>query len=452
MPIVNPTSTALPVEAPIPQVQVAAPEFKGVAVDAQYQPASSLLTHVEGASWTVNYYQQVLGADSQLSGQQVNLQAAYQQYRRIRGLELKVTTELTMSQNTEGGFMNVSGAATVYPFLIPNVGDMFVADVADGKEGLFKITNSEKKTIYRETCYTVEFILVKFLDAQTAGDLASKVVEKLVFVRDFLEHGQNPLLEDAQFAATALLVERYHQMFPRWLKEFTSTERMTLLVPGQERELYDPFLVKAVMTLFSTRDDWQLSKVRILNVDDDFAMKAYSVWDALIEQDRGLLQAGFKKAASVSTATFTKNPMLEGIRYSGIRSVIYPQDPDATVNLPAGFTAKPYELDYLAPASASDVLLADTVAPDVLDVSSLNPIAIHPVSTQDWYVFSSAFYGRADGQSLLETQTLAYIDKKALDGTALLALCYSTPGWGLLERFYYTPILLTLIRAYVREL
>lgn len=455
MPIVNPTPAAAPVEAPISQVQIAAPAFKGVMVDSKYEPAASLLTHVEGASWTVNYYQQVLGYDSQLSGQQVGLAAPMQQYRHIRGLELKVTTELTMSQNVEAGFMTATGSATVYPFMIPNVGDMFVSDVGDGKEGLFRISSSEKKTIFRDTCYQIEYQLIQFTDPQVIGDLTSKVVDRVQYVRDFVDHGQNPLLQESVFSATAKLVDMFRNILPRWLRDFTSTEYSTLLLPGQSRPVYDPFLTAAVMKLFSTTDDFGLAKIRVLNVDDDLAMRVPCLWDALLEQDESLVQTGFKKAASVGVVTFTKNPMLEGIRYSGVRSVIYPKDGTLAVDLPVGSVPKPYEETYLANPVAQDVLIdsADLIQNADLDTDGLESVLVHPVSVDDWYVFSQAFYEKAaTGQSLLELQLRRYLRGEALSGNALMALMLSSRTWGLLERFYYIPVLLTLVRAYVREL
>ena len=32
--------------------------------------------------------------------------------------------------------------------VIPNVGDMFLADIGDGKEGVFAVTASDKKTMF----------------------------------------------------------------------------------------------------------------------------------------------------------------------------------------------------------------------------------------------------------------------------------------------------------------
>ena len=90
MPVVDPIDQAEQIEQP-PKVQIAAPQYRGVTVDTRYVPQSALLTHLEGSSWTVNYYSQVLGEDNAVEGQNVTREAIYQQYRLIKGFEFKVT-------------------------------------------------------------------------------------------------------------------------------------------------------------------------------------------------------------------------------------------------------------------------------------------------------------------------------------------------------------------------
>jgi hypothetical protein len=444
--------SAPPVAAPS-NPTITQPAYHGVVVDSRYIPATSLLTHVQGAAWTVNYYSQVIAGNSQLSGQQVTLDPSLQQYKLIKKLELRVTQDLTTSQDTTTNAMIVTGAALVYPPLIPNVGDMFLADVGDGKEGVFQLTNVEKKTIYQDSCYQVEYKLIDYATPERLGDLKAKTVENLNFVRDFLDHGQNPIITDDDFTLSAHLVDRFHRLLPRWCKEHLNTEFMAFTVPGQERAIYDPFLAKFINAVFSSSDCHDLSRARVLNVDDDFAMKAYCLWDALLNQERGLMMRGFKKAGLVTTQSFTNNPMLEGIRFSGIDSVIYPKDPDRTVNFPSTADLKTMEDDWLTDPQPSTINLTDLLQDLNLDTQDTAPPIIKPTVSEDYYVFSQAFYEKAaSGQSLLELSVQRYLDGKSLNGHVLRAIVDSTGAWGSLERFYFIPITLVLIRAFVRGL
>ena len=75
--------------------------------------------------------------------------------------------------------MAVNGTADVYPFIIPNVGDMFAADVGDGKEGVFTITSTEKKSLLKEAVYTIEYTLLYYSnsDLQRRNDLITKSIQ-----------------------------------------------------------------------------------------------------------------------------------------------------------------------------------------------------------------------------------------------------------------------------------
>ena len=92
--------------------------------------------------------------------------------------------------------MVVTGAANVYPMLIPSVGDMFVATIADGRSAVFKVTNTERKSLFKDTAHVIEYVLVDYLTDERKSDFKSKVIKTVKFVRDFLVNGQNPLLVD----------------------------------------------------------------------------------------------------------------------------------------------------------------------------------------------------------------------------------------------------------------
>ena len=453
MPIVDDEAIDNVVVQPAP-VAIAAPQYRGVVVDTQYTPLSNLMTHVEGSSWTVNYYSQVLNDDNQVQGQQPNLDPIYQQYTLIRGFELKVTSPLTTSQDTETMSMSLTGSANVYPMVIPNIGDMFLADIGDGREGIFKITNSERRSIFKDTVHFIEYVLVNYSTEELRGDLNQKVIRTVHFVKDFLQYGQNPLLEEEDFHIAAKLASRYHELCDQYFRSFTSTEFRTLIAPGQTFPCYDPFLTKAVRSWFTTWDAPELRSMRTMNTQDDKALDSLTVWDILTKRQPKLLKSTARKMALVSAKTFERNPMMEGIYWTGITYVVHPTDPTINVN----FESVAYKK---APAEA---VLVDVPSPitnlsDLLDQPALDGLPfegaplLHPVLGDACYVFSQAFYDKAaTGQSKLELAVWDYLEGKAPNNKLLLTLCDTYHAWGGLERFYYMPIVLLLIKASIRSL
>lgn len=451
MPLVNPAPGAAPVEAPA-TVRVTSPAYKGVTVDTRYIPTTNILAYMEGSSWSVNYYSQVLGADQATMGQNVNLDPAHQQYKLIKNLTLKVTSALSTSQEAEGGGMVVTGAAVVYPFLIPNVGDMFLADTGDGREGIFQITHTERKTIQKDTAHQVEYQLIAFSDAEPLrlNDLAAKVVQVFQYVSDFLNHGQNPLLYETDYLAVSELVEAYGAIVRRYLKSLISKEFKTLLVPGQQFTVYDPFVVKAVMAMLTTWDAPEVRDVRLLNIDGDYTMQATNIWDALSHRDAGLLKYCFRTTGLLSAKLFERNPMMESIYHSGVQYVVYPGDAEVNIDyavlgngqILSGFTLED-------PASP----LAGVELPDPVSLPYGSAPLVNAVQVDNYYVFSQAFYeNAASGQSQLEMAVRDYLGGKALSNQLLLALTRSYHTWSALQRFYLIPVLLILIKASVRSL
>jgi hypothetical protein len=139
---------------------ITAPEYRHSLIDAKITPLSSLLVHIEGSSWTTDYYSQILGVDEELSPFQPNQPSVYQQYLLVKKYELKLQGSLSISQDPETTAMTVTGNATLYPYLKPNYGDMFIADIGDGRAGMFVVNQPPtKKTILKETCWEISFEL-----------------------------------------------------------------------------------------------------------------------------------------------------------------------------------------------------------------------------------------------------------------------------------------------------
>ena len=105
--------------------------YQDNVVDTKEVDHSSLLTYVSGSSWTVNYYSQILGQDQVGVTQQVDQSGVYQQYKEIKNFELKVQSPLSQDQDPETKVFEVVGTSNLYPSIVPNTGDMFIADVGD---------------------------------------------------------------------------------------------------------------------------------------------------------------------------------------------------------------------------------------------------------------------------------------------------------------------------------
>ncbi|MDR3392210.1 MAG: hypothetical protein P4L77_10810 [Sulfuriferula sp.] len=428
--------------------------YRGVTVDTRYIPSSALLTHVEGSSMSVNWYGQVIDRDVELAGQNPTRNPILQPYFLIEGMELKVTSPFVFEQDNATKQFPGKGTANIYPFVKPNKGDMFLTSLPDGREGIFEVDDSRQMSILKDTCFQIDYVFIGFSDTNRfrIADLNTKVIETYSYVKDFLTYGQNPVLlkEDADIVRN--LQYSYNDIMRQYFQEFLSKEFSTLLIPGQAFSTYDHFLTKFMLKFSTTLDAVEIQYTRLLNVDGPDDMKTPTVWDLCAQRNLHLKRMLNKEMGITSTQYFPSDPMMEGVHHAGIHYIVYPKFPrqswDDVRNM-----RTPIVLAYrLRPVPSIAGTLEDLI--EEANLASL-PYAgaplIKDVLCDDYYIFSEAFYMEdRTKMSKLEMAVWDMLERKALNLKLLDFFCKTYQTWGGLERYYYTPFILMLIRAQIR--
>ena len=440
MPIASATPPATP--EPVKPSVIEKAEYQGITNDSKYTPVSTLLPYIEGQALVGDYYSGVMSSDMSVTPQQTGRPAAYQSYHRIIDCELKLSSAFSQSQDEAKQF-SVTGNALVYPFIIPNIGDMYVVDIGDGRDGIFTITNSERKTIMRDACYEITLTLVAYLDDVRKADLLAKTIKTSHFVKDFLTRGQNPVVvaSDAE-----LLVELQHlgkYILNSYLMTFYSPEFKALLVPGQDEPVYDHFLMKFFKQTFNADVHPLLRKLNYYNVEGSASFTNETIWDALLACDANVLYTSTKQMAVCDAIQFRGNPIYNHIYYSGIRHLMSPVGDLDGVD-------RAYSPDYNIPQTNLTLSVYST---DELARLHRNPYVdggiewlVKPVDNAS-YVVSASFYGTViTPSSLLEVMLKNALEGKPIDTVNLKAVSDSYKHWKPLEQYYYGPLLLTLIR------
>ena len=448
----NGLTSASPVPIVPPQIEtvrVSTDDYKTAVVDTKWVPRSSILTHIEGSSWVVDYYAQILDTDSNLSGQQYTKNPVYQSYKKIANLELKVKTALNTDQDDANKEMNVTGDAVLYPSIIPNEGDMFVADIGEGKSAVFRVNSSKKNSIFKEACYDIAYVLDTDNNDKKL-DLEQKTTVVYYYHKDYLLNGSNPLILKNEMDTLLNLKKVYDIMLYQYFRRFFSHEFKTLLVPSQLIPTYDSYLTSYVLSMFGTQEAPELAYIRALNMDEDRVAKCDSIWSALKFKDISLLNTAFTKAGLISSLAFSRAPTYNGIRYSGVGAVVYPKNPHVTVDGSYVNSVKTTSSELQA---SSDAATASNVLVRAVNLRKLDDDLgdnLYPVTVDDYYVLSANFYNNTNTQSTLETAVTAYINNNQVDADQLYNTAKNFHTWGSLEQFYYLPIVMTLIRSILK--
>lgn len=410
-------------------------DYKHSVVSSKHTPMGALLTLVEGTSLTVDYYSQVLGRDEEPSTFDYYKDGAHQQYLYTKGLELKLQSALNQSFDPQDQTATISGTAIMYPYHRPNVGDVFIADIGDGQAGLFSITEVEKKSMFKQACYEINFTLSDYLTPDLESKLKQKIVKETEFVKDFMLYGQNPIIATTDKVKLDNLQDLKEDVLADWLSEFYSVEFRTLLVPNST-PTYDPFIIEMITRIFNKNEHPLLADLQKLNVDERNTNYNNDIWDVLIERELFMLRSAFPKIVVVNAKSMARNPFLHGIYWSGIQNVIMPVNTGFSADDALGLNCTYKSTGTLTLKQTDD---AQNLLPDITDKS---------------YVLSSLFYQNtnAPGLSKLEYLVNNYLNYKANDYKEVVNLLNKRHEWSKLERFYFTPVLLILVISEIRSI
>lgn len=452
-------------EKPAPQApaRISPKGWKGATVDTKLIQFDRLTTYTAGQAWDVDYYNQVGGRDDQLQPFQMDLDRAYQSYKLFKGFELKVTDVLSKGGDSEKKDTLLTGASTVYGIFVPKEGDVFVVDIGDGREGMFNVTSVERMSHYETSPHRIEYELMYLTSQEVMEVLDGKVIETRFFKKDWMQGGLEPLVHSDDVEIINNLATHYARIMSMYFNDFYSRTFKSLLVPNQRSVTYDPFVVRYLKTLLSTDEHPVIRDIVEFNVSEDQAMYEFTLWNCLANMDYSLLPMCVHEAGVVDVGHFYSRPLFNSVYYSGVKSVVYPDH--SPTNVDAGYTqpsipamdhvkrgrARFNELDRLInshslamdPTKGIYEVIGDKASP-----------AIRRITYDNYYVLSEAFYRHTGSEVLskLEILTLAALKGEAIDIRVLNDLCVGSLYWDNVERFYYVPILLTLLRVYPRRI
>ena len=268
----------LPVQASIPKIEPT--NYQSIVNDDKVIPIKSLLAYIEGSSWNVDYYKQIVSKHNDLREVDPGQPNIYQQYEKITGLEIRVTTPLNDSYDSDTGITTVTGDGLLYPFIIPNALDYFIADAGDSKKAIFRITTVERKSFNTDSVFAINYDLVGYTDnaAQIYDDLVTKTIRTYFFNKDRLVDGLQPVIKEEEHNQLVSLSQAYKELVAYYFKTFFNRNVMTLVLPGQEYMIYDSFLVNYLMKLVDTSDAYEIQLVKQITTDNDLYLSQPQFW------------------------------------------------------------------------------------------------------------------------------------------------------------------------------
>lgn len=452
-------------EIPEDAVRIETEVFRGITIDMEYAPPSNMTQWTNGSNWIVDYWSQILKPNQEPTVQNINREPHAQQYRWLHRIPLKVTQSLTNDSDDVINVWTRTGSGHTYGFMTPNIGDMFAAGIGNGRTGLFTITQAKRVTIQKGSTYAVEWKQVGELTADRMADFKRKSNEQYWFSASSMNAGCGPFLTNEVMQRKERYAKLLATLVDKYITDFYSPEHSTFLVPDQLYKTYDHFVTKAFLMMIDTRTDGRMRKVKALNVMSEPVMRQPTVWDAILRHDMDKISDSTEHAHLVSTKISRWRPELQAIGYSGIPRMVFPMEAPTDVDsqYDGEDLARPWGIPFHEgrprrplPGPHKSQLIRDLpwfkrIPPEEERYNANTmyrvPADIHPVVRDSYYVFTESFY-RCDAhlQSKLEMLTTTMIKGEELDFNQLDAMVENIRYWDNLERYYYYPVVIALLK------
>ena len=436
--------------------------YKTTSVIRSGQEINTLLAYVAGSQWSVEYFSQLVTKDNDLKEVDIGLDSVYQQYSKINGYVLKVSSDISTSYDSENAITTVEGSGTVFGFIIPNINDYFLAEAGLNNKAIFQVVDVIRKSFNLESVYSIDYKLIDFIDSTEGKQLYDNIVEKTSkeywYDHKRFTRGLNPIVMSEEKRDIEYFSSAIKNIIVNYFNSFLSKQYSNLVLPGQTNSLYDFFVVDFLLKIVEVSEYSGLKNLRTIPNANDPRLSSTTLWDMVLNRDVSLFPYVVKNTGIVSKELYNPNTYLQGLKYTPVDYVIYPRDDsdksyslDDSLKIGEIGNDKPSFDLTLSEGTNSLGILASELVGEYETTDGLKRL-VHPVTVDTYYVLSVNFYENGPDKSILEILVRDHINKNTIDVKMLGALVDFYPKMGRLEQFYYGPLILALLKEYVSSL
>lgn len=408
-------------------------------VDSEYMPVTHLILHSSGDMWSVDYYRQLVGLDDMLRPLSFEVGPAEQNYELIRGFQLRVDDALDTSQDQETKEFTVTGAGAITHGIVPNSGDMFVADIGNGKAGLLTITSSEKASYTKDASYLIRWTLVsEFDDPKWRKELDSKVSRTLHYVNELAELYDTPFMTESAFNTYVSLAKQDVRLIDFFKEMFWSKEVHSIRMAEQDEKIYDGFHAKFCRDLGLGDIRRPIKTYGLGRLDDE---DICTLWDLFEDMDTYRHSMLHRDFILNHVKTMPGVHVMRTIAWSPFTYALVPEGVIEDIDGEMVFSAGLLEPEVIANSKGL------TVLPEELRKRfNLSSKPLYDLVTFKPYILSTAFYdGNRSEMNILEQMLHRALSSEVVPPEVVDVLCREIFTEPQLSIYYYTPLILVLI-------
>lgn len=411
----------------------------------------SLLKYVEGYPWTVHYYGQIVNTANTLEHLDPSTPSLNQPYYEIVGAVLQVSSPLTNSYDEASAITSVNGTALV-PFKVtPNVGDLFMAQVDTGEDAFFIIHSVYRKTHRKDTLYEINYALYQYVSSNPAllTQIKTKVQQTYYFNKDSDQAGAKLLVTPSEHQSNldinSLVLESQQSYFSRFVKK----EIGSIMLPGVEDRLYDPYLVRFIAKTVSS-DQMGFNGFGQYALFDRYA-KQPVFWDMLLSRSASAAYT-VNRTVGFAESSQLRNRSRFGTSYhAGLDAVAMCKTPDLTSDIGHFNSTHPevWNTGVFTPLNSS---VYETFVKTPNNGQIADKTLLHSLFVNDSYVISEGFYNYMDSTaayatiSYVEWLLVRFIRRETIAKQDIVNALSSYTKWSVMHQLYLLPALWLLAK------
>jgi len=433
--ITNPEETPTQEEATIP-------DHVSSCVTQDEHEVKSLINYIGGQPWSVEYYRQILGADDPAQQHDSNYSPTIQHYELIHNLVFRVIDPIGGGSTDTNNVSVLEGSSVYIAEVPPNPGDMFTVELLGNRPALFTVTSVTRRSYNLSSLYVIDYTLVLFTDNTAGANELASLNEKVL--REFYYSDESKkTIPGTELDCIKDLYVIKKGLMDWYMRLFIERESNTLLLPKQENGRYfDNYIAEYIVGTNNVMEIPEIANINLLENNHDHCMRRPTIWTALKYHDIRMLYHCDSIMGQLSVGRLQGYRYTNMMRYGWVDYIIYPIENNPT-------------LAYDNTCLEAEPLALNEVSSYGRDLSHLfqsptDPRHIPLVTEDEFYVFRKEFYTGNGELTLFEQLTRDFISTGKCDSEKLLMVAQRYRDWGLLEQFYYIPILFTLIKGQLR--
>lgn len=404
----------------------------------------SLLKYVEGYPWTVDYYGQILNVNNTLNHFDPGLVDLTQSYYLVNKAIIQVSSPLSTSYDSEEGITKANGSAIVPLGMIPNVGDIFLAQVDTGEDALFVINTVTRKTHRKESLYEIDYELYAYTSEQPSfmDKLSNRVNETYYFNPDTDYFNRDVLIKPSVKEAMDRLDSFRRESQTYYFSNFVQDHNSSLCLPGLTELVYDPLIADFIMRTVDISTISNYRFYRHTNLPEDLSRP--SILNFILNRTTPHAKVGETKYGFCYSVELARRARLGTLGYTGVDYVLYPLKPLRDSISPQRDNIKTFFMDVRVDENYNDDNFYIRLGSN--NDSVYDKKVLHELFKDDSYIVTDNFYNylkdRSNYEDISYTEFLIYkfINRLAISKEDLAIALKDWKDWSLLHQYYLLPI------------